>query len=165
MDMAFSHWSASWPVLLGYAVVAVAHLTGLRRVLASGQAASPGTVSAGPARRDLRREAAVFHVGLLTALLALASPVGYWAAVFIWVRAVQSLMLAFVGPALIVLGARAHGQPAWPATAETGRLKFPGCWPGRWPRPWRSMPSGWAGRCRRSSTSRTPAARPAWPSA
>jgi cytochrome c oxidase assembly factor CtaG len=47
----------------------------------------------------------LFHLGLLVALLALISPVGYWAQKFVWVRSVQDLLLAVVAPALVVLGA------------------------------------------------------------
>jgi putative membrane protein len=95
MNLALSHWLASWPVLAAYAVVAAVHLDGLAGLLRHGAAA----------RRQLEREAAVFQAGLLTAVLALVSPVGYWSADYIWVRSIQDLTLAFVAPGLIVLGA------------------------------------------------------------
>jgi putative membrane protein len=100
----FAHWSASWPVLIGYVVVAGWHLTGLRRLTA--EAGASGTRPDGTASRvELRREAALFHLGLLVVALALVSPLGYWSTVYIWVRAVQSLLVAVIGPGLIVLGA------------------------------------------------------------
>jgi len=97
----FAHWSAGWPVLIGYLVVAGWHLAGLRRLTAAAQP----TGSASGSRVELRREAALFHLGLLVLALALAGPLGYWSTVYIWIRAVQTLLLAIVGPGLIVLGA------------------------------------------------------------
>jgi putative membrane protein len=93
----FSHWSASWPAVGCYAAVAVAHLAGLRRLLAA--AGDPAAV------RELRNQAVVFHGGLLVALLALVSPIGHWSDVYIWVRAIQFLLLALVSTGLMVLGA------------------------------------------------------------
>jgi len=123
MDMALSHWSASWPVLLGYAVVAATHLAGLTGTLASATPAPPAALSAAATRRDLKREAVVFQAGLLIAVLALLSPIGYWSAVYIWVRSIQDLMLAFVAPALIAVGAPwislGHYWP-WHAGSQLG---------------------------------------------
>ena len=120
MRFVLEHWSANWLVLVIYAAVAGAHLTGLRRLL-SGDPAG---------RRAMIREAAVFQGGLLLALLAIVSPLGYWSGIYIWVRALNDLTLAFVAPGLVVLGApwsalaRCLGRPA-PAASDT---------PG--PRPW-----------------------------
>jgi putative membrane protein len=97
MDVVTAHWSASWAMIAAWVVVAAAHLAGLRQVLAA------ETDSA--VRQQLRREAGVFQVGLLVVLLAVVSPVGYWTDQYLWVRAVQALLLAFAGPALIVAGA------------------------------------------------------------
>jgi putative copper resistance protein D len=103
VEVAFSHWSASWPVLIAYVLAAGWHLAGLPRLLAAN---SVGTKGAGtPAGRELRREAALCQLGLLLVLLALVSPVGYFAGLYIWVRALQMLLVAVVGPGLIVLGA------------------------------------------------------------
>jgi cytochrome c oxidase assembly factor CtaG len=93
----FSHWSASWPALGCYVVIAAVHLGGLRRMLAA--------AGDGQEARELRRQAAVFQGGLLLALLALVSPAGYLSDVYIWVRGLQFLLLALVAPGLIVLGA------------------------------------------------------------
>lgn len=100
-----AHWSASWPVLIGYLVVVGWHLTGLHRLTAG---ANPGG-SSSVSRTELRREAALFHLGLLVVTLALAGPLGYASTVYISVRALQTLLLAVIGPGLIVLGA------PWPA--------------------------------------------------
>jgi putative membrane protein len=117
MSLVLSHWSVNWPALIVYAVLAGAHLTGLGRLLAGGGAPAD--------RRTMTREAALFQGGILLALLAVVSPLGYQAGVFIWVRAVQDLVLAVVAPGLIVLGA------PWPAfgARQTSR---PGWWL-RWP--------------------------------
>jgi putative membrane protein len=99
----FAHWSASWPVLIGYALVAPWHLAGALRLRAQ-RATGPGPAdTVRPA--ELRREAAAFQLGLLLVLLALVSPLGYWSGVYIWVRALQALLVAVVGPGLMVLGA------------------------------------------------------------
>jgi putative membrane protein len=97
--MDFSYWSANVVALAAYAVVAVTHLLGMRDAAAS-------------ARRQGRRlppglwaQAASFQAGLLLALLALVSPMGYWSHRLVWIRNTQDVVLAFVAPAFIVLGA------------------------------------------------------------
>ena len=98
MEVAFGHWSASWPAVICYLLAAGWHLAGFRKSLAAGMAA-------GATRRQLCQEAVLYHLGLLVVLLALVSPVGYFASLFIWVRAMQGLLVAVLGPGLIVLGA------------------------------------------------------------
>ena len=120
MEVAFGHWSASWPALIAYVVAAGWHLAGLRREFAASEAGSP-------AGRELRREAALCQLGLLLVLFALVSPVGYFASLYIWVRALQMLLVGVVGPGLIVLGAPwtalrlAVGRPAVAAGAGQDR--------------------------------------------
>jgi cytochrome c oxidase assembly factor CtaG len=99
----FAHWSASWPVLIGYAIVGPWHLAGLARLRAARAGGNRPADGVRPA--DLRRQAVLFQLGLLLVLLALVSPVGYWSGVYVWVRAVQTLLVAVVGPGLMVLGA------------------------------------------------------------
>jgi putative membrane protein len=142
--MDFSHWSANVAVLAVYVVVAVAHLLGMRDAAAGarrrGRSLAPGLLA----------QAVIFQAGLLMALLALVSPMGYWSHQLIWVRNLQDVVLAVVAPALIVLGAPwlplAHGaglgrrtHPAGDQSAaagdgdvETGRRSAP---PG-----WRALP-------------------------
>ena len=120
MRFVLGHWSASWPVLVIYAAVAGAHLAGLRRLLSDGDAAG---------RRATIREAAVFQGGLLLALLVVVSPLGYWSGIYMWVRALNDLTLAFVAPGLIVLGA------PWSALAR-GLGRAPGASDATGPRPW-----------------------------
>ena len=90
MSYVLQHWSGAPPALAVWVIVAALHLAGLRR---------PGA--------DRRRaiQAAAFQGGLLLALLAVVSPLGYWAGHYIWVRSIQDLLLAFTVPPLIVLGA------------------------------------------------------------
>ena len=97
--MDFSYWSANVAVLAVYAVVAVTHLLGMRDAATGarrhGRSLAPGLLA----------QAAIFQIGLLMVLLALVSPMGYYAHQLIWVRNLQDVVLAVVAPALIVLGA------------------------------------------------------------
>jgi putative membrane protein len=49
-------------------------------------------------------DAVLVQAGLLIALLALVGPLAHWAQVYIWVRAMQDILLAFVAPALVAAG-------------------------------------------------------------
>jgi putative membrane protein len=123
MRPVLAHWSALWPVIAIYAVVAGAHLTGALR-------GRPDADS----RRGVTREAELFQAGLALAVLAIVSPMRYWSGVYIWVRALQDLALAVVAPGLIVLGA------PWTALARffgrpQPRRETPGEATAR-PRPW-----------------------------
>lgn len=141
MNMFVSHWSANAVVLAVAAVVVVAHLLGMRALRAE-------DVRAGRARpADVRRQAVAFYAGVITVVLALVSPVGYWSQVHIWVRSVQDLLLIQVGPALIVLGA------PWLALARGAGIRQ-----GR-PGPAKQEPAGASG-----SQAAVPAAtpRPGW---
>ena len=97
--MDFSHWSANLAALAAYLVVGVIHLLGVRDAATSarrqGRSQPP----------ELLAQAVSFQAGLLLALLAVVSPVGYLSYRFIWVRNLQDVMLAIMAPALIVLGA------------------------------------------------------------
>src|SRR5215472_16463335 len=111
MTLIASHWSANAVALAAVGVVAAVHLRGTLAVASDARrGAGPGERPPGPPRgegvpRGLGREAVIFYTGLLVALLALVSPVGYWSLRYIWVRSMQDLLLASVAPALIVLGA------------------------------------------------------------
>jgi putative membrane protein len=137
MSVVLSHWSAIWPVLGAYVLVAGAHLAGTLR----------GGTQAG--RRETTREACVFQLGLLVALLAIVSPVRYWSGIYIWVRAIQDLLLAVVAPGLVVVGApwsalaRCLGRPD-PGRPDHGRpdLGRPDAHRGRGDAAW-SRPPWW----------------------
>ncbi len=98
-----SHWSADWLVIVAYLALACLHLVGLRRVRADQGSGTAVPRSGLPA--DLVREAVAFQAGLLVIVLALVSPVSYWAGVYIAARAFQDLMLGIFAPPLLVLGA------------------------------------------------------------
>jgi cytochrome c oxidase assembly factor CtaG len=97
--MDFSHWSANAAVLAAYAVVAVTHLLGMR------DAATDARRQGRSLEAGLLTQAVIFQIGLLMVVLALVSPMGYYAHQLIWVRNIQDVVLAVVAPALIVLGA------------------------------------------------------------
>ncbi len=99
MTMTTSHWSANAAALAVVAVVAAVHLRGTFAIAGDARRRGESTP------RWLGREAVVFYAGLLVVLLALVSPIGYWAQRYIWIRSVQDLLLANVAPALIVVGA------------------------------------------------------------
>jgi putative membrane protein len=122
MNLVVSHWSANGAVLAAVLAVVAVHLAGLlglRSDARRGGAALPA---------GLAREAIAFYCGLLLAVLALISPLGYWAGTFIWVRVLQDIVLGVYVPPLIVLGApwlvlwRGLGRDprARPAEASTG---------------------------------------------
>jgi putative membrane protein len=87
-----THWSVSWVALIGCGAAAACQLAGWRKLRAS-------------AGKDQRREALLFYGGLLVLLIGLVSPVGYLSGVYLWVRALQGLLIGIVGPGMIVLGA------------------------------------------------------------
>jgi putative membrane protein len=103
MSPVLAHWSAVWPAAAIYLAVAGAHLAGTLR----------GGVGGAADRRAVISEAALFQGGLLLALLAIVSPLRYWSGIYIWVRAIQDLVLAVMAPGLIVVGA------PWPALARS----------------------------------------------
>jgi len=127
MRPVLAHWSALWPVIAIYAVVAGAHLAGaLRGRPGRVVAVAPGMPDTAASRHAVTREVWLFQAGLLLALLAIVSPMRYWSGVYIWVRALQDLLLAVLAPGLIVLGA------PWTALASSlGRLRPPPEAPGR----------------------------------
>jgi len=120
MNVVVSYWSANVAALAAYAVAAAVHLIGMR-------GAATGTALPGrpgrPRPRGQAARAVAYQAGLLLALLAVVSPMGYWSYRFIWVRNLQDVVLAIAAPALIVLGA-----PWWPlrrGLGLAGRLNRP----------------------------------------
>ena len=99
-----AHWPSAWAVWVLCAAVATAHLAGLRHMTAARRPAGQAAESRSGVGSGVR-EAAAFYAGLVVAAAAIASPVGYWSGIYIWVRSTQDLLLAVVAPSLIVLGA------------------------------------------------------------
>jgi cytochrome c oxidase assembly factor CtaG len=120
MNMVVSYWSANLAALAAYAVAAAAHLIGMR-------GAATGTALPGrprwPRPRAQAARAVAYQAGLLLALLAVVSPMGYWSYRFIWVRNLQDVVLAIAAPALIVLGA--PWRPVREGLGLGGRLNRP----------------------------------------
>jgi cytochrome c oxidase assembly factor CtaG len=99
MNVVVSNWSANVVALAAYAVAAVTHLLGVR------DAATDAGRQGRPRPPGQARRAVAFQAGLLLAVLAVASPMGYWSYRYIWIRNFQDVILAIAAPALIVLGA------------------------------------------------------------
>jgi cytochrome c oxidase assembly factor CtaG len=90
-----AHWSFD-PFVAVVAVVVALHEVGLHRLAAR-------STEAGTGRRRLRSLA--FYGGLALMLVAVVSPLDYWAGAYFFVHMVQHLLLMFFAPALIVAGA------------------------------------------------------------
>lgn len=97
MSVLTEHWNLD-PFLGVLAIVAAVHGRGLRLRL--------GAISrAGRPVRPWIGQALLWWAGLLVLVVAVASPVDYWAGSYLTAHMVQHLLLAFVAPVLIVLGA------------------------------------------------------------
>jgi len=93
------NWSFD-PFLILVAVVVGWHETGLYRLAKRSR----------PERtRERRIRSLWFYAGLLVLLLAVESPIDYWADSYFMVHMVQHLLLMFAAPSLVVAGA--PGQP------------------------------------------------------
>jgi cytochrome c oxidase assembly factor CtaG len=99
MHEVLAPWSVTGIAIAVYIAVACLHLNHVRT--ARGHPAPP---------RDELAAAALFQAGLLTALLAVISPVSYWSSQYIWVRAIQDLLLCFAAPMLIASGIRGRAK-------------------------------------------------------
>jgi cytochrome c oxidase assembly factor CtaG len=105
-------WSLTSIAIALYVVVGCLHVnevrTELRREGHSGPADRTGRCEQTGRPREQLVRAALFQAGLLAALIALISPVGYWSSQYIWVRAIQDLLLCFAAPMLIAAGIPRH---------------------------------------------------------
>jgi len=83
-------------MLYGIGIVILAHEMGLHRLRRRSSR-----------ENSLRRRwrSLVFYTGLLTVVLAVVSPIDYWASRYFWVHMIGHVMLAITAPMLIVLGA------------------------------------------------------------
>jgi putative membrane protein len=97
VNAAFRHWSADPFDLLVLLVVTV-HLRGLLvRLRAIRRAGRPTT--------PWIQQAALFYCGLAVLIIAVTSPIDYWSDSYLSLHIIQHLLLAFIAPPLIVLGA------------------------------------------------------------
>ena len=99
MHYLLDNWSFD-PFIILVAVVVGWHETGLYRLAKRSR----------PERTRQRRIRSLwFYAGLLVLLLAVESPIDYWADSYFMVHMVQHLLLMFAAPSLVVAGA--PGQP------------------------------------------------------
>ena len=95
MNYITQHWSFD-PFLILAVVVAAWHEIGLRRLARRSR----------PERtRERRLRSLWFYAGLVVLLIAVESPIDYWADDYFFVHMIQHLLLMFAAPSLIVAGA------------------------------------------------------------
>jgi len=128
MSYLTGHWSFD-PFGVLALVVVVWHETGLRRLAARSR----------PDRTRQRRLRSLwFYAGLAVLLLAVESPIDYWAGNYFFAHMIQHLLLMFAAPSLIVAGA-----PWQPLLAglpgRSGRSVTRGVLAGGWSRPLRGF--------------------------
>ena len=128
MNYITGHWSFD-PFLILAVVVAGWHEAGLWRLARRSR----------PERtRERRLRSLWFYAGLVVLLLAVESPIDYWADAYFPVHMVQHLLLMFAAPSLIVAGA--PWQPLLAALpGHSGRSVTRGVLAGGWSRPLRAV--------------------------
>ncbi|MGH3200637.1 MAG: cytochrome c oxidase assembly protein [Streptosporangiaceae bacterium] len=121
------HWSYD-PFLILAAVVAAWHEIGLWRLARRSR----------PERtRERRLRSLWFYAGLVVLLVAVESPIDYWADDYFFVHMIQHLLLMFAAPSLIVAGA--PWQPLLDALpGRSGRSVTRGVLAGGWSGPLRA---------------------------
>ena len=131
MHYILGNWSFD-PVLILALVVAAWHEIGLWRLARRSR----------PERtRERRLRSLWFYLGLAVLLIAVESPLDYWADSYFMVHMVQHLLLMFAAPSLVVAGA--PWQPLLDALpGRSGRSVTRGVMTGGWSRPLRAA-GGW----------------------
>jgi putative membrane protein len=121
MSYVTDHWSFG-PILILAVVVAAWHEVGLRRLARRSR----------PERtRERRLRSVWFYAGLVILLIAVESPIDYWAYDYFFVHMIQHLLLMFGAPTLVVAGA--PWQPLLAALpGRSGQGVTPGEPAGRW---------------------------------
>ena len=95
MNYLTRHWSFD-PFLVMAIVLVIAHEVGLARLRTR-------SVDRRSRRRRLRSFA--FYGGLLLLVIAVDSPIDYWASYYFFVHMIEHVLIMFLAPALIVVGA------------------------------------------------------------
>src|ERR1700757_369855 len=128
MHYILDNWSFD-PFIIVVAVVVVWHEIGLHRLAKRSR----------PERtRERRIRSLWFYAGLLVLLLAVVSPIDYWADSYFMVHMVQHLLLMFAAPSLVVAGA--PGQPLLDGLpGRSGRAVTRSVLAGGWSRPARAV--------------------------
>ena len=132
MSYLTGHWSFD-PFLILALVVAGWHEIGLWRLARRSR----------PDRTRQRRLRSLwFYAGLVVLLLAVESPVDYWADDYFFAHMIQHLLLMFAAPSLIVAGA--PWQPLldaldWALPGRSGHSVTRGVLAGAWSRPLRGL--------------------------
>jgi putative membrane protein len=128
MRYLLDNWSFD-PFIILVAVVVGWHETGLYRLAKRSR----------PERtRERRIRSLWFYAGLLVLLLAVESPIDYWADSYFMVHMVQHLLLMFAAPSLVVAGA--PGQPLLAALpGRSAKAVTRSVLADRWSRPLRSL--------------------------
>jgi cytochrome c oxidase assembly factor CtaG len=97
MDAVTQHWAFD-PFLVVVTIVTAIHGRGFAlRIRAIARAGRPV--------RPWIGQALLWWAGLVVLVLAVASPIDYWSGTYLTAHIVQHLLLAFIAPVLIVLGA------------------------------------------------------------
>src|ERR1700748_3107394 len=127
MHYILDNWSFD-PFIILVAVVVVWHEMGLARLAKRSR----------PERtRERRIRSLWFYAGLLVLLLAVVSPIDYWADSYFMVHMVPHLLLMVAAPSLVVAGA--PGQPLLAALpGRAGKAVTRSVLAGRWSRPARA---------------------------
>jgi putative membrane protein len=127
MSYLLNNWSFD-PFLVLAVLVAAWHEAGLRQLARRSR----------PQRsRQRRLRSACFYAGLAVLLLAIESPIDYWADDYFFVHMIQHLLLMFAAPSLIVAGA--PWQPLLAALpARLDRAATRSVLAGGWSRPLRA---------------------------
>ena len=132
MSYLVDHWSFD-PFLILALVVAGWHEIGLRRLARRSR----------PERTRQRRLRSLwFYAGLAVLLIAVESPIDYWADYYFFAHMIQHLLLMFAAPTLIVAGA--PWQPLlsalhWALPGRSGQIVTRGVLAGGWSRPLRAF--------------------------
>jgi putative membrane protein len=132
MSYLADHWSFD-PFLVVALVVAGWHEIGLRRLARRSR----------PERtRERRLRSLWFYGGLAVLLIAVESPIDYWADDYFLAHMVQHLLLMFAAPSMIVAGA--PWQPLlsalhWALPGRSGQSVTRGVLAGGWSRPLRAL--------------------------
>ena len=95
MDYVTQHWSFD-PSIIVVVLLVAAHELGLARLRSRSIAART---------RRRRQRSIAFYAGLGVMLLAILSPIDYWSSDYFFVHMIGHILLMFMAPALLVIGA------------------------------------------------------------